>query len=85
MAELIIDMTLKDFINLDQAGQRKALWDNGVFVELRVKDGVKYALYAIDLFFVEVEMNTVSDSPMANTAFEDGSMLDKYSNLSALI
>jgi hypothetical protein len=85
MAELYLDMTLKDYINLDHKGQRKKLWEDGVFVELRIIDGVKFALYAIDLFFVEVTMNTVSGSIMENTAFDDGSMLDKYSNISALI
>lgn len=78
-------MTLKDYTNLDHAGQRRMLWEYGTFIELRVIDGVKYALYAIDLFFVEVAMNTVSDCIMENTAFDDGSLLDKYSNISALI
>ena len=78
-------MTLKDYLSLNRAGQRKALWDHGVFLELRITDGVKYALYAIDLFFVEVTMNNANDSVMDSTAFVDGRMLDKYSNLSAFI
>ncbi|MCX2680646.1 hypothetical protein OOZ15_11895 [Galbibacter sp. EGI 63066] len=45
----------------------------------------RYALYAVNKFFVEVEYNTITNKIVNKVSFKTGDKLDRYSNLDSLI
>ncbi len=53
----------------------------GEFLDTCVQGNKKNVLYAVDLFFVEVEYDIRINKITRNRAFVTGDLLDKYSNL----
>ena len=46
-----------------------------------IEGNYRFALYAIDKFFVEVEFDKKENKIIRNIPFKTGRLLDKYSNL----
>ena len=71
-------MTLYEFRMLDEDAQWDAVWAYGKFVDLYLTPDIKYVLYTIDRFFVEVEWDIATDQIIGKGAFIEGDSLDKY-------
>lgn len=74
-------MTLYTFNSLANEDQYKTTFNMGTFIDYKIIDETKYALYAIDMFFVEVEYNGSLNKILDLKSFETGYLLDKYSSL----
>lgn len=70
-----------DFINLPDEEQLEVVFVKGKCLEIRIEEDKRYLLYAVDLFFVEVEYSCNENSIRRNRAFVYGELLDKYALL----
>lgn len=75
-------INLVDFINLPNEEQLEIVFLKGKCLEIRIEEDRRYLLYAVDLFFVEVEYSSKENSIRKNRAFVAGELLDKYAILS---
>jgi hypothetical protein len=74
-------MTLYEFNLLPEQNQYDATFRQGTFIDYKIIGYSRFALYAIDMFFVEVEYNTLTNEIKNLNSFKTGYLLDKYSNL----
>lgn len=72
-------MGIYDYLALDNEEQWDVLWDKGIFVDAYKSIDCSYQLFAIDKFFVEVELDITNDSILGKSVFKEGKRLDKYS------
>lgn len=72
---------LKEFSALPDQERYDIVLQIGKFLDTYVQGNKKYVLYAVDLFFVEVEYDNSINKITGNRAFVAGDLLDKYSNL----
>ena len=73
-------MTLYEYKMLSEDEQWDAVFSIGKFLDIFIEGNSKYVLYAIDIFFVEVEWNIENDNIIGKGVFKQGETLDKYSN-----
>lgn len=71
-------MTLYQFNLLNINQQMVEVNDHGLFLDNYFSDLEKCNLYAVHMFFVEVEYNSEKNSIVAIRSFKTGRLLDKY-------
>ncbi|BFP39474.1 hypothetical protein FGF1_03190 [Flavobacteriaceae bacterium GF1] len=76
MKSAFVKMGIYEYLALTEEEQWDILWDRGVFLEHYVTPVVKFSLYAIDGFFVEVELE--NDKVKGKAVFKQGDRLEKY-------
>lgn len=74
-------ITFFEFLGLTVQEKYDAIFITGDFLEIRIQENRCFVLYALDLFFVEVEYDNEKNKIMNNRAFVSGKILDKYSSL----
>lgn len=72
---------LNEFSALPVHEQNDIVFQIGECLNTCDQGNKKYVLYAVDLFFVEVEYDNLINKITGNRAFVTGDLLDKYSNL----
>jgi len=72
------NITLYEFNLLPKEDQHSLVHSKGTFLEVKEIDEVKYVLYGLQQFYVELEYNIPSNSITALTTFMRGIKLDKY-------
>lgn len=70
---------LYDFLTLQDQEQYDLVFTEGVFIDYKIEGDQRFALYAIEMFFVEVEYDNLNNTIKNKLAFKTGSTLDKYS------
>ncbi|MFD2101312.1 hypothetical protein [Flagellimonas iocasae] len=71
-------MELYDYLALDNDEQWDVLWDEGVYLTSYKSIDCSYRLYAINKFYVEVEMCVTRDIILGMGVFVEGKKLEKY-------
>jgi hypothetical protein len=74
-------MTLYQYILLDDVEQANTLWEHGVMIAERREAAIRYLLYQIDKFYVEVRYNTIQNQIHSLTPFESTNRLAPYLEL----
>ncbi len=74
-------MTLYKFNLLNEAEQYDTVFTKGTFLDSKNYGAKRFALYAIDRFFVEVEYDAPNNKIVGLKSFKTGALLDKYSNI----
>ncbi|CAM4409947.1 hypothetical protein [Zobellia nedashkovskayae] len=72
-------MTLYEYTLLTDTAQWSDLWENGIFLTNRKYLDSKFSLYVLHYFFVEVELDPVTNKIKGKTHFKQGEILNKYS------
>ena len=73
-------ISLYEFRNLPDQEQEKLIFNKGTFIDFKFNGKSRFALYAVDLFFVELEYDAKSNELTHKRAFIGGELLDKYSS-----
>lgn len=73
-------MTLYEFNSLSEHDKFDIVFTKGEFIDYRLKMEKRFALYAIDMFFVEVEYDNKKNKIQNLRSFKCGELLDKYSS-----
>lgn len=71
-------MKLYHYAALDGKAQWDQLWDLGTYLVHFVKGDMKYVLYGLGDFFVEVRYDRVHNRILGKKHFRKGQELDKY-------
>ncbi len=74
-------MTLYEFILLDKSQQYEVTFQKGEFVDAHIETNKRFALYAVDMFFVELEYDVRSNKIVNLVSFLEGEKLNRYSKL----
>ena len=74
-------ITLYEFLALPDQEQYNIVFNTGEYLDIRIEESRRFVLYAVDLFFVEVEYNSEDNKIVNKRAFVQGEILDKYSGL----
>ncbi len=75
-------MTLYEFKCLAEDAQYTVTFTEGIFIEYYIEATTRYALYAVDRFFVEVAYDSTTNNITHLTSFIEGDKLNRYiSNL----
>lgn len=72
-------ITLYEFLALPDQEQYDILFKAGEYLDVRIEENRRFVLYAVDLFFVEVEYDSENNKIINKRAFVQGEILDKYS------
>jgi hypothetical protein len=78
-------MTLYEFSVLDMNNQMEMVNQKGIYLDNHITQNEKFNLYAIDMFFVEVEYNKRFNKITNIKSFKTGYLLDRYSNFKKMI
>ena len=71
-------LSLYDFKLLTDHEQYDVVFSEGTFIDALIEENTRYALYAVDLFFVEIEYDVASNKIVGKTSFVTGEKLDRY-------
>lgn len=71
-------MGLYEYMMLSEIDQWNELWENGQFLTNRKYKSKKFSLYALYNFFVEVELDPLTDKILCKGHFKSGETMDKY-------
>lgn len=71
-------ITLYEFLALPNQEQYEIIFTQGSYVDWRIEKSRRFVLYAVDLFFVEVEYESEVNKVVGKRAFVTGEVLDKY-------
>jgi len=74
-------VTLYEFNILDINNQMEYVNQKGIYLDNFIIDKLRYNLYAIDMFFVEVCYNSIDNRISDIKSFKGGILLDRYSNI----
>jgi hypothetical protein len=74
-------MGIYDFNILSDHYKYDIAFTKGKFVDTVTKGKIKYALYAVSMFWVEVTYNAKDNKIKGIKSFVGGETLDKYSNV----
>jgi len=72
-------ISLREFEMLSEHERYDITFTEGVFIEYWIEGDTRFALYAVFMFYVEVEYNTTENKIKNMISFDDGLLLDKYS------
>lgn len=72
-------ISLYNFLKSSDTEQYDLIFQKGEFIDTRNEGGFKFAIYAIDMFFVEIQYDVNRNKIVNKTAFKTGAILDKYS------
>lgn len=70
--------SLSQFNNLKAHDKYDLVFTKGDFVNYYLKGDIRYALYSLFKFYVEIEYNLPNNEISNLVAFEDGLLLDRY-------
>ncbi len=73
--------TLYQFKLLSDQEQYDLVFNKGQFLTYRLKSNSRFALYALNKFFIEIEYDVKSNSIINKVSFISGDKLDLYSNM----
>jgi hypothetical protein len=73
-------MTLYEFNLLDINSKMETINQQGIYLDNHITKDEKFNLYAINMFFVEVEYNKRFNKITNIKSFKTGYLLDRYSN-----
>ena len=65
-------LSLYDFKLLSDHEQYDVVFNKGTFIDAFTEENKRYALYAIDLFFAEIEYDVARNKIMGKTSFVKG-------------
>jgi hypothetical protein len=71
-------MKLYQYLMLEEQLQYQTIWEIGKYIETIEIDGVRFLLYAINDFFVEVQYRVRTNEIIGKNQFKQGEHLDKY-------
>ena len=71
-------MRIYDYLALSKVEQWEALWDEGVYVTSFRSNDCYFQLYAMDRFFIELELCPIQESVLSMGVFVHGGKMDKY-------
>jgi len=71
-------MTLYQFKTLDEEEQYNTVWNNGVFIAVRISKEDKFLLYQIDGFYVELKYDVNINKIVELRSFGNVSRLEPY-------
>jgi len=63
---------------LDEQLQYQTIWEIGKYIDVIEHKGIRYLLYAINDFYVEVMYNQRTNEIIGKNQFKQGEHLDKY-------
>jgi hypothetical protein len=69
----------------DQQQYDEVLNISGIYLDNLLSGSQRFNLYAMDLFFVEIEYSTTENKIVGLKAFKTGHLLDRYSNLKGML
>lgn len=72
-------LSLYDFKLLTDHEQYDLVFSEGTFIDTLIEDNTRYALYAVDLFFVEIEYDVARNKIVGKTSFVTSDKLNSYS------
>ena len=75
--------TLYDFKPLSAQQQYDVVFTEGTYIDAILEEKTRYALYAVDLFFVELEYDVANNKIVGKTSFVSGRKLDRYSKFNS--
>lgn len=73
-------ITLYEFLALPDQDQYDIIFNVGEYLDLRLDESRRFVLYAVDMFFVEVEYNALENKIVNKRAFVSGEILDRYTH-----
>lgn len=71
-------LSLYDFKLLTDHEQYDLVFSEGTFIDTLIEDNTRYALYAVYLFFVEIEYDVARNKIVGKTSFVTGEKLNRY-------
>lgn len=74
-------ITLYEFLGLPEQEQYHVVFNSGDYIDVRIEEEKRFVLYAVDMFFIEVEYDNKQNKIFNNRAFVSGEILNKYSQL----
>ncbi|TDT41957.1 hypothetical protein CLV90_3189 [Maribacter spongiicola] len=74
-------MDIYDFNKLSNHDKYDTIFTKGQFVDTVTEGSIKYVLYALSYFWVEVEYDSKNNKIVGIVSFVGGKTLDRYSNL----
>ena len=74
-------LSLNKFNNLSDFEQYDLVFTKGQFIDYHIEDNKRFALYALYVFFVEIEYDNEKNKILGKISFDGGENLDRYSNL----
>ena len=74
-------MTLYEFKLLDKEQQYDITFNQGTYIAYHLELNSRFALYAVDKFFVEIEYNAEKNKIVNLLSFIQGPLLDRYTSL----
>lgn len=72
-------ITLYEYLALPDQEQYNVVFNVGTYIDMIPENGTRFVLYAIDLFFVEIDYNNLDNKIINKRSFVSGELLDKYS------
>lgn len=75
---MLEDITIKEFISLNEWEQGDALWEYGELVGHRIENDHSILLYQISNFYVEVKYNNEANFIAELFPFENTDLLEPY-------
>lgn len=61
--------------------QYDLVFSHGQFLTYHLEENKRYALYAINKFFVEIEYDVINNHIVNKVSFKSGKKLDRYSRI----
>lgn len=74
-------MNLYEYLSLSDQEQYDLAMQRGEFLDCYIQGDTRFALYALDMFFVEIEYDNSQNKIKGKGAFVTGELLDKYTML----
>lgn len=74
-------ITLYEFLALPDQEQYVITMQSGKFLDCFIQGDSRFALYALDMFFVEIEYDNGQNIIKGKRAFVTGKLLDRYTKL----
>jgi len=71
-------MTIKEFDKLSEHERYDIIFTQGDFIEYWIEKNQRFALYAVFMFYVEIEYDGVENKIKGIISFDDGKLLDKH-------
>nr|WP_293295795.1 hypothetical protein [Allomuricauda sp.] len=71
-------MGVYEFLTLSKEEQWEILWDKGIYLTSFKSIDCYFQLYAVDRFFIELELCPVQESILNMGVFVHGKKMDKY-------
>ena len=71
-------LNLYDFKLLSDHEQYDVVFSEGTFIDALIEENTGYALYAVDLFFVEIKYDVARNKIVGKTSFVTGEKLNRY-------